>query len=113
MHSPGLLKLYMDPGKCIPGLRDSETQQQALLTAFIVMMPTILLSGFIFPVHNMPVPVQYASTLIPLRWYLEILRGVIMKGTGIEAITTPVLFLTLLAIAFITLATARFRKTLS
>ncbi|MCK4720552.1 ABC transporter permease [bacterium] len=91
----------------------SETQQQALLTAFIVMMPTILLSGFIFPVHNMPVPVQYASTLIPLRWYLEILRGVIMKGTGIEAITTPVLFLTLLAIAFITLATARFRKTLS
>ncbi len=91
----------------------SETQQQALLTAFIVMMPTILLSGFIFPVHNMPVPVQYASTLIPLRWYLEILRGVIMKGTGIEAITTPVLYLTLLAVAFITLATARFRKTLS
>ncbi len=91
----------------------ASTQQQALLTAFIVMMPTILLCGFIFPIHNMPVPVQYASTLIPLRWYLEILRGVIMKGAGIESITTPVLYLTLLAIAFITLATARFRKTLS
>lgn len=91
----------------------AETQQQALLTAFIVMMPTILLSGFIFPVHNMPVPVQYASMLIPLRWYLEILRGVIMKGAGIESITTPVLYLTLLAIAFITLATARFKKILS
>lgn len=88
------------------------TQQQALLTAFLFMLPSILLSGFIFPVHNMPEPVQYATLLIPLRWYLEILRGIVMKGAGIESIWRSVVGLVILSLVFLSLAIVRFRKTI-
>jgi ABC-2 type transport system permease protein len=89
------------------------TQQQALLTTFFFMLPSILLSGFIFPIKNMPEPVQYATFLIPLRFYLEILRGIVMKGVGINAIWKSVVWLAALAVGYMTLAVVRFRKTVS
>jgi len=88
------------------------TQQQALLTAFFILMPAVLLSGFIFPINNMPLPVQYATFLNPMRWYLEILRGVLMKGVGFSAIRQAIVGQSVLAVVFILLATQRFRKTL-
>lgn len=88
------------------------TQQQALLTAFFILMPAVLLSGFIFPINNMPLPVQYATFLNPMRWYLEILRGVLMKGVGFSAIRQAIVGQSVLAVVFIMLATQRFRKTL-
>ncbi|HEX9745869.1 MAG TPA: ABC transporter permease [bacterium] len=91
----------------------ASTQQQALLTAFLFMMPAILLGGFLFPVHNMPEPVQWLTYADPVRWFLEIIRGVIMKGTGIEAIWPAVIGQTTLTVIFVALALYRFRKTVS
>ena len=91
----------------------AQTQQQALLTAFLMIMPAVLLSGFMFPVRNMPLPVQYATYANPMRWYLEILRGVLQKGVGMEALWLPALALAILATLFTVTATLRFRKTLS
>ena len=89
------------------------TQQQALLTAFLILMPGVLLSGFMFPIRNMPELVQYATVLNPMRWFLVILRGIVLKGEGITTLWQPILWQAGLAVTFITLAVARFRKTLS
>ncbi|HHO77210.1 MAG TPA: ABC transporter permease [Deltaproteobacteria bacterium] len=90
----------------------AHTQQQALLTAFFILMPAVLLSGFIFPIDNMPVPVQYATYLNPMRWYMEIIRGVVMKGVGIVALTKAIIAQAILAALFLMVATKRFKKTL-
>jgi ABC-2 type transport system permease protein len=90
----------------------ARTQQQALLTAFLIIMPCVMLSGFMFPIHNMPMPVQYATALNPMRWYLTILRGIVTKGVGLETLWPAAASQALLAMAFLFLATRRFRKTL-
>ena len=90
----------------------SRTQQQALLTAFLVLMPSILLSGFIFPIHNMPPFVQCATYLNPMRWYMEVLPGVVLKGVGIQALAKAALWQTILAVSFLLIAVSRFRKTI-
>ncbi len=90
----------------------AQTQQQALLTAFLIIMPCVMLSGFMFPIHNMPVEVQYATALNPMRWYLVILRGVLGKGVGLETLWPAALAQSLLAAGFVFLASRRFRKTL-
>jgi ABC-2 type transport system permease protein len=89
----------------------AQSQQQAVLTAFLFMMPCVLLSGFMFPIHNMPELVQYAVYLNPVRWYIEILRGVVIKGVGLPVLWQAVLGQSVLAAAFILLAIWRFRKT--
>lgn len=91
----------------------AQTQQQALLTAFLVLMPCVLLSGFMFPIRNMPEPVQYATVFNPMRWYLEILRGVVLKGVGLKALWTAAVAQFALAAAFILLAASRVKKTIS
>jgi ABC-2 type transport system permease protein len=59
----------------------SSTQQQAMMTAtFFILIPMMYLSGFIFPVENMPVPIQWVTTLIPLKYFLIIVRGIFLKG---------------------------------
>jgi ABC-2 type transport system permease protein len=91
----------------------ASTQQQALLTAFFIMMPAVLLSGFMFPVDNMPEPVQYLTWLNPMRWFLEILRAIVLKGEGLRSIWQAALWQSGLAVAFLILAAASFKKTLS
>ncbi len=91
----------------------ARTQQQALLTAFFILMPGILLSGFLFPIRNMPLLVQYVTLLNPMRWFLEILRGILLRGAGVAALWKPMLAQTILAVLFTTLAAATFRKTLT
>ncbi|MGD9975298.1 MAG: ABC transporter permease [Desulfatirhabdiaceae bacterium] len=91
----------------------AQTQQQALLTAFLILMPCVLLSGFMFPIKNMPESVQYATYVNPMRWYLEILRGVVMKGVGLNALWHAVLAQLILAVSFIALAASRVKKTLA
>lgn len=91
----------------------ASTQQQALLTSFLIMMPCILLSGFLFPVRNMPEFVQYLTYLDPVRWYLEILRAVVIKGVGASSILPSIVGQSVLAILFIVLATVSFKKTMS
>ena len=89
------------------------TQQQALLTSFLVLMPSVMLSGFMFPISNMPDPVRFATIGNPMRWYLEILRGIVMKDVGIAALWPAILAQTGLTLTFLTIAVGRFRKTLS
>ncbi|GAB6097287.1 ABC transporter permease [Desulfatiferula olefinivorans] len=91
----------------------AETQQQALLTSFLVIMPGVMLSGFMFPIANMPDSIQHLTRINPIRWYLEILRGIVMKGSGIEMLRIQVAWQSMLALFFIVLAAKRFRKTLS
>ena len=89
------------------------TQQQALLTSFLVLMPSVMLSGFMFPVSNMPDPVRYATILNPMRWYLEILRGIVMKDVGVAALWPAIVGQSLLTLGFLSIAIGRFKKTLS
>jgi ABC-2 type transport system permease protein len=91
----------------------ASTRPQALLTAFFLLMPGVLLSGFMFPLDNMPTVVRYATVLNPMRWFLEILRGVTLKGSGVETLWPAMLAQTVLAVLFLTLAASRFHKTLA
>lgn len=88
----------------------SATQQQATITTFFVMMPTLILSGFIFPIESMPTVVQWITYLNPLRFFFVIVRGVFLKGVGMEALWHQYVALTLLGIVLFTGAIARFRK---
>ena len=91
----------------------ASTQQQALLTSFLILMPAVMLSGFMFPVSNMPDPVRYATVLNPMRWYLEILRGIVMKDVGVTALWSQIVAQAVLSLTFLSIAIAQFKKTLS
>jgi ABC-2 type transport system permease protein len=91
----------------------SRTQQQAMMTSvFFVMFPMNFLSGFIFPIENMPAIFQYGAYLIPLRHFLVILRGLFLKGVGIEDLWDEALMMSVLGVALLTLSVLRFRKKL-
>ena len=91
----------------------SQTQQQAMMTAvFFFMMPMLYLSGFIFPIENMPAVIQPFTYVIPLRYYLVIVRGIFLKGVGLEAFWKDALMMTAWGAAVLSLATMRSRKTL-
>ncbi|MGC8723592.1 MAG: ABC transporter permease [Acidobacteriota bacterium] len=91
----------------------SRTQQQAMMTAFFFMQPAILLSGFIYPIANMPVVVQWFTYLNPLRYFLVIIRGVFLKGVGISVLWPQMAALAVLGTGLLLLASSRFRKTLA
>jgi ABC-2 type transport system permease protein len=91
----------------------ASTQQQALLTSFLILMPSVMLSGFMFPISNMPDPVRYATFINPMRWYLDILRGIVMKDVGISALWPAIVAQFVLSVTFLTIAIGRFKKTLS
>jgi len=88
----------------------SRTQQQAMMTTFFIMMPSILLSGFMFPIENMPRPVQYFTYLLPLRYYLEIIRGIFLKGVGLDVLWPNAAALLVFGIVILTLSALRFAK---
>lgn len=81
----------------------TETQQTAMLISLIgTMLPTLMLSGFMFPVENMPVPLQVVGNVIPAKWYYEIVKNIMIKGTGLEVIWKHVLVLSgMMAVLFI------------
>jgi ABC-2 type transport system permease protein len=88
-----------------------KTQQQAMMVAaFFVLMPFVLLSGFIFPVENMPVAIQALAAFIPLKYYLEIVRGIFLKGTGWNELWHPALILLLWGVGILSIASLKFRK---
>jgi len=89
----------------------SNTQQEAFLSTFLVIMPVMLLSGFMFPVSSMPPAFQWLTLLNPLRHYLEIVRAVFLKGSGFQALWHQFLFLAVMASGMIWFASTRFHKT--
>ena len=91
----------------------ARTQQQAMMiTAFVFMLPQIYLSGFAFPLQNMPRVFQLISYVVPLRYYVTILRGVFLKGVGISVLWPEALALLGLGLGILTLARLRFRRQL-
>ncbi len=90
----------------------AKTQQQALMSTILFYMPNILLSGFVFPIKNMPEMFQYITYIIPLRYFLVIIRGVFLKGIGPEILWPQMAALLAMGIAVITLSAIRFRKRL-
>lgn len=88
----------------------SQTQQQAMMGSFFFFLPAFMLNGFTFPIRNMPLPVQYVTYLNPTRYYMEIVRGVFLKGTGLSILWPQLLALAIFGIAMIAFSAIRFRK---
>jgi len=91
----------------------SQTQQQAMLTTFFLYSPLLLLSGFIFPIANMPVVVQWLTYLNPLRYFLVIIRGLFLKGVGLDVLWPQMVALAVIGIGTLWLASRRIQKTLA
>ena len=90
----------------------SKTQQQAMMTTFFFILPFFMLSGFVFPIANMPEVVQWLTYLNPLRYFLVIIRGIFLKGVGLHILWPQYVALAVLGIMVFTGAVGRFRKRL-
>lgn len=91
----------------------SSSQQQAMLGAFAFMLPAMLLSGFMSPISSMPAWLRPFTMLIPMRHYIEIMRGCLLKGAGIRDLARQMIALTVLGIGILGVSVARFRKRLT
>ena len=91
----------------------SRTQQQAMMSAFFVIFPAMLLSGFAFPIESMPQPVQWITYLNPMRFFLVIIRSIFQKGVGMEILWPQLLALCILGVSILSCAVLRFKTTLS
>ncbi|RZT95513.1 ABC-2 type transport system permease protein [Ancylomarina subtilis] len=88
----------------------SNSQQVAMmLSMFALMLPTILLSGFIFPLRNMPLPLQIISNIIPPRWFIVIIKNIMLKGTGLEFVWKETLILIGMTAGLIGLSVKKFK----
>lgn len=90
----------------------SRTQQQAMMSAFFVIFPAMLLSGFAFPIENMPPAVQWLTYLNPIRYFLVIIRGIFLKGVGVDILWPQLSALAILGSIILFFAVQRFHKTL-
>ncbi len=91
----------------------SRTQQQAMMTAvFFIMMPMMYISGFVFPIENMPKPLQVLSLGIPMRYYLIIIRSIILKGVGLKTLWPEASIMFGMGITILSASALRFRKKL-
>ena len=90
----------------------ANTQQEALLTVFVTILPGVFISGFLFPLEAMPRILQIISYAVPLRYYLIINRSLLLKGVGFGALQTEIISLALFGIIIMTAAALRFRKRL-
>lgn len=90
----------------------ARTQQQAMMSTFLFFMPFFLLSGFTFPVRNMPMVVQYLTLVNPVRYFTDIVRGIFLRGSGVEILWPSMLGLGVLGVAILSMSVLRFRRTL-
>jgi len=90
-----------------------QTQQQAMMSTFFFFMPAVLLSGFMFPIANMPEVVQWLTYLNPFRYFLVIIRGIFLKGVGPNILWPQMAALVVMGVITLWLASRRFRKTLA
>ncbi len=88
----------------------SKTQQQAMMITFFFLMPAIILSGFMFPISNMPEPIQYLTYINPLRYFLIIVRGIFLKGSNLSVLWDKLLPLAGIGMVVLFLSIIRFQK---
>ncbi len=91
----------------------SQTQQQAMMSTFFFYLPAVLLSGFMFPIANMPELIQWLTYLNPLRYFLIIIRGIFLKGVGLSVLWPQLLALTIMGLLTLRAASGRFHKTMA
>jgi len=90
----------------------SDTQQQAMMASFFFFQPAFMLSGFSFPIRNMPEPVQWVTYLNPLRYFMDIVRGVFLKGSGVSVLWPQMCMLAIFGVTILSLSAMRFHKRL-
>jgi ribosome-dependent ATPase len=90
----------------------AQNQVQAMQMAFLVMLPSILLSGFIFPRENMPAVIYAVSFGFPVTYFLQILRGIILRGASVVDLTSWIVGLVLCCVVILSISISRFRKSL-
>ena len=90
----------------------AHTQQQAIMSSSLIAIPTFMLSGFAYPIRNMPIAVQYLTYLNPLRYLIEIVRGIFLKGIGISVLWPQMLTLLVYGTVVMSLSATSFRKKL-
>ncbi len=90
----------------------SQTQQQAMMASFFFTTPAFMLSGFAFPIRNMPMVVQWLTYLDPIRYFMEIVRGIFLKGVGVAALWPQMVALLVFGVAVMGLSVTRFHKNL-
>jgi ABC-2 type transport system permease protein len=90
----------------------ANTQQEAMLLTFLTMFPSIFLAGFFFPIEAMPAWLQVITYIVPLRYMLVVIRGIIVKGVGLQILREQVLAMIVFGVAIMLLAATRFRKRL-
>ena len=91
----------------------SSTQQEAMMSVFLFYMPTVLLSGFAYPISNMPKIIQWFTFINPMRYFMVVIRSIFLKGVGIKVLWPQLLPLLFIGVVVITLSSLRFRKGLS
>jgi len=90
----------------------AKSQQQAQFMVMPIMLPSMMLSGFIFPVAALPAALQFVSSLLPITYFMFIVRSVVVKGAGLELLIPQTIALGIFAVVLIAIASWRFRKTL-
>jgi len=90
----------------------ARTQFEAFQLSFLTLLPSVFISGFIYPIDAMPALLQLISNIIPLTYFLVVVRGIIIKGVGVEALLPQIAALTIFGAALLTIASLRFRKRL-
>jgi len=90
----------------------ANTQQEAMLIVWMSLLPSIFLSGFFFPIEAMPKVLQWISYIFPLRYYLVIIRALLLKGVGVSELRDQTIALTIFGIVIMSAAAKRFRKRL-
>jgi ABC-2 type transport system permease protein len=91
----------------------SHTQFQAMQASILILLPSIILSGFVFPVESMPKLAQWVSAILPLTYYLHIVRGIVVKGVGMEYLWQDTLILAGMGVLILIIAASRIRRTLT
>ena len=91
----------------------AQSQQVAMfISAFALMLPTMLLSGFIFPIENMPRVLQWLCSILPPRYFITTIRSVMLKGTGLQEVWKETLIMSGMLVLFLTVSAARFKQRL-
>jgi ABC-2 type transport system permease protein len=90
----------------------SKTQQQANMATFLLFQPFMMLSGFSFPIRSMPEVIQWFTYLNPMRYFLEIVRGIFLKGSGFDVLWPNMAMLAVFGVTILSISVARFRKTI-
>jgi ABC-2 type transport system permease protein len=108
-----LLFLFVTVGTGVVISSVSQTQAQAMQLAVLTMVPQFLLSGLFFPLYAMPWAVRWIGYALPLTWFIKVARGVMVRGTPIDALWLPLLVLAAMAAVVFAAATLRFRRDLA